>query len=115
MWPNPQFSADLVTLTEEILTGKFHFLCSVYQISLSDYPKYFAQDCSDSIITKQPQEKFYEKQVFSKISQNSQKVSVHKRFPVNFMKFLTTPFLQNTPGRLLLYRGEKIKCKPEKG
>ena len=29
MWPNPQFSADLVTLTEKILNGKLHFLCSV--------------------------------------------------------------------------------------
>ena len=28
MWPNPQFSADLFTFTEEILKGKFHFLCS---------------------------------------------------------------------------------------
>ena len=29
MWPKPQFSADLVTFTEEILNGKLHFLCSV--------------------------------------------------------------------------------------
>ena len=28
MWPNPQFSADLITFTEEILNGKFHLLCS---------------------------------------------------------------------------------------
>ena len=28
MWPNPQFPADLVTFTEEILNGKLHFLCS---------------------------------------------------------------------------------------
>ena len=28
MWANPQFPADLVTFTEEILKGKFHFLCS---------------------------------------------------------------------------------------
>ena len=28
MSPNPQFAADLVTLTEEILNGKLHFLCS---------------------------------------------------------------------------------------
>ena len=28
MWPNPQFPADLVTLTEEILYGKLHFLRS---------------------------------------------------------------------------------------
>ena len=28
MYPNPQFAADLVTFTEEILNGKLHFLCS---------------------------------------------------------------------------------------
>ena len=28
MWPNPQFPADLVAFTEEILNGKLHFLCS---------------------------------------------------------------------------------------
>ena len=28
MWPNPQETADLVTITEEILNGKLHFLCS---------------------------------------------------------------------------------------
>ena len=27
MWPNPQFPADMVTFTEEILDGKLHFLC----------------------------------------------------------------------------------------
>ena len=29
MGPNPQFSADLITFTEETLNGKLHFLCSV--------------------------------------------------------------------------------------
>ena len=29
MWPNPQFPADLVPFTEEILNGKLHFLRSV--------------------------------------------------------------------------------------
>ena len=28
MWPNPQFSADLVTITGEIFNGKLHF-CAV--------------------------------------------------------------------------------------
>ena len=28
MWPNPQFPADLVTFTEEILNEKLYFLCS---------------------------------------------------------------------------------------
>ena len=27
MWPNPKETADLVTFTEEILSGKPHFLC----------------------------------------------------------------------------------------
>ena len=31
MRPNPQFPADLVTITEEILNGKLHFLCMVYK------------------------------------------------------------------------------------
>ena len=29
MWLNPQFPANLVTFTEEILNGKLQFLCSV--------------------------------------------------------------------------------------
>ena len=29
MWLNPEFFADLVTFTEEILNRKLHFLCSV--------------------------------------------------------------------------------------
>ena len=29
MWPNPQFHADLVTFTEEVLNGKHDFLCIV--------------------------------------------------------------------------------------
>ena len=32
MWPNPQFPADLVTYTEEILNEKLRFLCSVIYI-----------------------------------------------------------------------------------
>ena len=27
MWLNPKFPADLVIIIEEILNGKFHFLC----------------------------------------------------------------------------------------
>ena len=32
MWPNPQFSADLVTFTEEIFNEKLHFLRSATNI-----------------------------------------------------------------------------------
>ena len=61
------------------------------------------------------------KKVFLEISQNSQENTCatvhffnkvaglllkkrlwHRRFPVSFVKFLRTPFLQNTSGRLLL-------------
>ena len=28
-WPNPQETADLIKFTEEILNGKFYFLCNV--------------------------------------------------------------------------------------
>ena len=31
MWPNVQFPVNLATFTEEILNGKFHFLCSENQ------------------------------------------------------------------------------------
>ena len=33
MGTNPQFAADLVTFTEEILDGKLHFLCSVFPLN----------------------------------------------------------------------------------
>ena len=54
------------------------------------------------------------RKVFLEILQNSQENTVarpatllkkklwHRCFPVNFWKFLRTPFIQNTSGRLLL-------------
>ena len=30
MWPNPQFSAELFTFTEEVPYENFHFLCSAF-------------------------------------------------------------------------------------
>ena len=41
------------------------------------------------------------KEVFFKISHNSQETPVPKETPVNFAKFLRTLFLQNISGRLL--------------
>ena len=29
MWPNPQETEDLITITEKIHNGKLYFLCSV--------------------------------------------------------------------------------------
>ena len=33
MRPDPQFPADLVSFTEEILNGKLHFLCSANRLN----------------------------------------------------------------------------------
>ena len=42
------------------------------------------------------------KKVLFKNSQNSQETPVPEETPVNFAKFLRTPFLQNNSGQLLL-------------
>ena len=77
------------------------------------------------IFQKQPTEVFCEKRCSKKFRKNHRKTPVpeslfykvsglrpatlskkrlrHRCFPVNFVKFLRTPFLQNTSGRLLLF------------
>ena len=40
MWLKPQFPADLVTFTEEILNGRLYFLISTSQSDCSCYAKY---------------------------------------------------------------------------
>ena len=44
MWPNPQFPADLVTFTEEILNGKLHLLCSeTCKVRFEDFYENFSE------------------------------------------------------------------------
>ena len=43
-----------------------------------------------------------QKRVLFKMSQNSQETPVPEEKPVNFSKFLRTPFIQNNSGWLLL-------------
>ena len=38
MGPNPQEATDLVTITEELLNGKLHFLCSALLAAVSKLP-----------------------------------------------------------------------------
>ena len=92
--------------------------------------KYFVKDCKQ----KQPRGALSEK-VFSAISQNSQENTCarslffskvaglraatllrkrlwHRCFPVNFVKFLRTPFLQNTSGGQFLWSSDRLRlCK----
>ena len=111
MSQNLPFPADLITFTEEILNGKVHFLCSV----------------SLSSVTEAVVRRYAIKKVSLEISQNSQentcaseffliKLQVlglrsatllkrtlwHRCFPVNFAKFLRTPFLTEHLRWLLL-------------
>ena len=44
MWSNPQETADLVTFTEEVLTGKLHFMCS--EKNSVDGVSFFAFPCA---------------------------------------------------------------------
>ena len=71
----------------------------------------FPESC---FFQKQPPDVFFKKKVLFEISQNSQENTFarssflkkklwHRCFPVNFAKFLRTPFLQKTSGRLLLF------------
>ena len=48
------------------------------------------------LIKKQPPEVFFKKMCSKKFRK------IHRKTPVNFAKFLRTPFLQNHSGRLLL-------------
>ena len=49
MWSNPQYSADLVIFTEEILHGKLNFLCSaVFYVTHLDHCFYNIHDKSTS-------------------------------------------------------------------
>ena len=47
MWSNPQYSAGLVTFTEEILHGKLNFLCSaIFYVTRLDHCFYNIHDKS---------------------------------------------------------------------
>ena len=74
MWPNPQFSADLVTFTEEILDGKLYFLCNekfLVAISLlylhTKWGLIFGHDSYSDVLQD------FEKFTFSKFSPSTSK------------------------------------------
>ena len=83
-------------------------------------------------IQKQPPEVFYEErcpQKFHRIHRKKPEPELelgipaallkqriwHRCFPVNFVKFLRTPFLQNTTGRLLLNTYSRCSAGPQPG
>ena len=83
MWPNPQFPADLVTFTEKIHNGKLHFLCSDYCETLRLWPWIS--------LTETP----------SFVNSRLKKRLQHMHFPVNFVNFLITSYIQIICGWLI--------------
>ena len=61
---------------------------------LRNYTKFTGKDLCQSL--------FFSKVTSSRSATSLKKRLWYKCFPVNFAKFLRTPFLQNTSGRLLL-------------
>ena len=92
MWSNPQETADLVTLLEEILNGKLLFLCSDKRGGLFFLfllkGCYYTEACMCNV--KEHPATLLNKRLW------------HRCFPVNFTIFLRTPFLKNNSRRLLL-------------
>ena len=72
MWPNPQETAHLVTFTEEILSGKLLFLCSVsyYSYFGTCYFEswYFNKDFGIVICYSSSHLEVFQKKVFLEIS-----------------------------------------------
>ena len=118
MWPNPQFSADLVTFTEGIFNGKLHFLCSAKIIN--NRLTFVSTDnvkCEKQVLRKKRcsykfrkihrshslcQSLFFTKVAVLRAATLLKNRLWQRWFRLNFAKFLRTPFPQNTSERLLL-------------
>ena len=70
-----------------------HQRCSVINDVLRTFPKFTGKHLCKSL--------FFNKVAGHRPATLLEKKLWHKSFPVNFVKFLRTPFLQNTFGRLL--------------
>ena len=70
--------------------------CSVRKAVLRNFAKYTGKHLSQSL--------FFNKVVGLRLATLLKKRPLYGCFPLNFAKFLKTPFLQTTSGRLLLKR-----------
>ena len=93
MWPNPQFPANLVTFTEEILNGKFHFLCSASRLTFSfknfvqivNYIWFLRKDFFQELLYIQANIQNHIK--FSKIEASFYPIFNQIFYQINYMKF----------------------------
>ena len=72
-----------------------HQRCSVIKVVFRNFAKFTGKHLCKSL--------FFNKVAGLKSATLLKKNLWHRCFPVNFTKFLRTPFLQNTSERLLLY------------
>ena len=74
----------------------FKNLCNTLNASLSSYRNQSVRSALRNFA------KFTRKNLCYFVATCLKKRQVHRCFPLNFLKFLRTPFLQNTSGRLFL-------------
>ena len=90
-WPNIFFPVDL--------NRSSHQGCSMKNVLLRNFTKFTGKRLCQSL--------FFNKVAGLRPATLLKKRLWHSCFPVNFGKFLSTPFLQNTFGRLFLSEGHK--------
>ena len=79
-----------------VIVRRSHWRCSVKKGALRNFAK---------LTGKHLCQRLFFNRVAGRLAILLKKSLWHRYFPVNFTKFLRTPFLQNTSGRLLLYCG----------
>ena len=84
-----------------------HQRCSMKKGALRNFTKFTGKCLCQSL--------FFDKLAGLRPATLLKKRLRHRCFPVNFAKFLRTPFLQNTPGRLLVQFLYEIQHWPELG
>ena len=124
MWANLQFPADLFKLTEEILNGKLHFLCSGIILTFTSQclPAILAKVFWDRLFKNSHRMfsirnktlknfiKFTRKHLCRNVFFNEvkrvfflkKKILRRECFPANLVKYLRAPILYNICQRLLL-------------
>ena len=87
-----------------ILDRSNHRRCSVKKDVLRNFAKFTEKHLCQGLFMSEPKDCNF-----------ITKILWHRCFPVNFAKFLRTPFLQNTSGRLLLFRVNRVSDYYAKG
>ena len=94
MWPNPQETADLVTITEEISNGKLHCLCTETKPCLRFISRFNALKHVEFCETKEMEKESKRKNVLENVQH------CHTIWKMNLIKYYHTLFLFNKPNHM---------------